>query len=105
MRCAGIGGRKHYFHAHCLGAWICQCRRDGNEATCPQCRGDVQIRPRRLQEFLEDKGGKLDREEQDALRSFREAASGAEDEQGWSNVKRDLWKAGAVLAIGAGLAL
>mmetsp|Transcript_10217 Transcript_10217/g.20484 ORF Transcript_10217/g.20484 Transcript_10217/m.20484 type:complete len:283 (+) Transcript_10217:89-937(+) len=105
MRCAGEGGKRHYFHAHCLTAWVRQCRGDGQVPTCPECRGPVQVRPRRLEEFLQQKGSKLDAEDQEAMRTFTAGAEGEVDDLGWSNLRKDLWKAGALLAIGAGLAL
>ena len=59
MRCAGGGGKQHYYHAHCLGAWVGECQRNGTPASCPQCRGPVQVRRRRLEEFMQEEGGKL----------------------------------------------
>jgi len=105
MRCAGHGGKKHYFHAHCLTAWVRQCRSAGTGPTCPECRGPVQVRPRRLEEFLQDNGSKLDAEDQHAFQTFHDAATTDVDEYGWSDVKRDLWTAGAVVAVGAGIAV
>lgn len=99
MRCAGHGGRRHYFHAHCLSAWVQECQRTGNGPTCPECRGPVQVRPRRLEEFLSEKGGKLDAEQREAFVSFREAAVSAD---GWSELRSDLWKnAGTIALVGA----
>mmetsp|Transcript_110534 Transcript_110534/g.323387 ORF Transcript_110534/g.323387 Transcript_110534/m.323387 type:complete len:278 (-) Transcript_110534:147-980(-) len=104
MRCQGNGGKRHYFHAHCLTAWVRQCRSTGLVPTCPECRGPVQVRPRRLEEFLQEKGRKLDAEDQEAMRTFTAGAETSTDESGWSNLRHDLWKASAILAIGAGLA-
>jgi len=53
MRCDGSGGRPHYFHAECLGSWIESCQRQGNTATCPCCRGGVQVHTQRLEQFLQ----------------------------------------------------
>ena len=53
MRCAGAGGRAHYFHAHCLSQWAEQCRGQWSDATCPVCRGGVEVHSRRLAQFLD----------------------------------------------------
>jgi len=106
MRCLGDGGRKHYFHASCLAAWIRQCQRDGAEATCPNCRGPVQVRAHRLEEFLQDKRGQLSAEDSEALRTFQGSLQGSSDGLGWSDVKPHLWKVGvAAGVIGLGVAL
>lgn len=102
MRCAGSGGKRHYFHAHCLTEWVRQCQQAGNgPPTCPECRGPVQIRPRRLAEFLQEKGSKLSAEDHQTLRTFHDAAEGSSD--GWSNLRKDLWRAAPYIAVGAGL--
>eukprot|EP00927_Polykrikos_kofoidii_P034014 TRINITY_DN28857_c0_g1_i1.p1 TRINITY_DN28857_c0_g1~~TRINITY_DN28857_c0_g1_i1.p1 ORF type:complete len:345 (+),score=53.79 TRINITY_DN28857_c0_g1_i1:99-1037(+) len=105
MRCNGVGGKKHYFHAHCLLSWVRQCQRDGNTPTCPECRGPVQIRPCRLSEFLEKKGSRLNHEEAEAMRSFRDGASGSADKNGWADVRRDLFVATAAVGVAVGLGL
>jgi len=105
MRCAGNGGKRHCFHAHCLTAWVRQCWSSGRPPTCPECRGSVQVRQRRLEDFLQEEGRKLDPEVQEAMRTFTAGAEAATDDSGWANVRQDLWKAGAVLAVGAGIAL
>lgn len=43
MRCVGGGGRSHYFHAGCLTSWIGVCQSSGAGATCPSCRGPLQV--------------------------------------------------------------
>lgn len=104
MRCSGSGGKRHYFHAHCLTAWIRQCQQAGSEPpTCPECRGPVQIRPRRLEEFLQEKGSKLNEADREALRTFHDSAEANADEYGWSDLRKDLWKAAPYLAVGAGV--
>ena len=52
MRCDGRAGQHHYFHNHCLQAWIRQCQANGTGATCPICRGSVQMSGQRLDAFL-----------------------------------------------------
>jgi len=106
MRCTGDGGRRrqHYFHAHCLSSWVRECQRTNSEATCPECRGPVQVRGRRLREFLEDKGGSMEREDRDALRQFGDTAADADDD-GWSDIKRDVLMGAAIVGVGVGLAM
>lgn len=106
MRCAGHGGKQHYFHAHCMVAWVRQCQVDDADVTCPECRGPVQIRQRRLQEFLQEKGNRLDSADAQAMQTFASSAQeGGADEFGWSQVKPHIWKVGVGLGIMAGLAL
>jgi len=52
MRCTGQGGHRHYFHSHCLTHWIDSCRGNWNEASCPICRGPVEVHSERLADFL-----------------------------------------------------
>ena len=110
MRCSAPGGQAHYYHAQCLGEWVAQCNRNGTGPTCPQCRGPVQVRRRRLEEFIAEieAGGDMGADDQAALRCFNAElgqTSGDEDEWGWSDVKQGLWTAGALagatLAAGA----
>jgi len=101
MRCLGQGGKKHYFHAKCLGSWVQECQRTGHAPTCPECRGPVQVQPRRVQEFLQDKGGKLSNEDREALDQFQRSASSSADEDGWSDVKTLLTTTGVVLGVAA----
>eukprot|EP00812_Abedinium_dasypus_P005596 NODE_1702_length_1079_cov_252.522461.p1 GENE.NODE_1702_length_1079_cov_252.522461~~NODE_1702_length_1079_cov_252.522461.p1 ORF type:complete len:249 (-),score=64.74 NODE_1702_length_1079_cov_252.522461:252-998(-) len=104
MRCAGLGGKRHYFHAACLTDWIRQCQRsDANEASCPECRGPVQVQRRCLQEFLEDAHEGLNAEDREAIGSLSKAADSG-DKGGWSDIRKDVWRAGLVAAIGIGVA-
>lgn len=106
MRCAGQGGKQHYFHAHCMVAWVRQCQVDDADVTCPECRGPVQIRQRRMQEFLQERGNCLDSADAQAMQTFANSAQeGCADEFGWSQVKPHIWKVGVGLGIMAGLAL
>jgi hypothetical protein len=65
----------------------------------------VQVRARRLEEFLRCKEGKLDARDAEGIRSFRAAAEDDEDEYGWSNVKGDLVKIGVVVGVAAAAAV
>lgn len=100
MRCAGVGGKKHYFHAHCLGAWARQCQSGGIGASCPECRGPVQVRPRRLGDFLRDKGSQLGAEDHEMLRTVHASAGDGGADDGWADVRKDLWKVGALATVG-----
>lgn len=103
MRCAGQGGRRHHFHAHCLSSWVRQCRNSGSEATCPECRGPVQVRARRLQDFLLEKQSTLSPEDQEVMENL--AAGKSSDDNGWSEVRKDLLKVGVIAGVGVGAAL
>eukprot|EP00931_Biecheleriopsis_adriatica_P102593 TRINITY_DN77538_c0_g1_i1.p1 TRINITY_DN77538_c0_g1~~TRINITY_DN77538_c0_g1_i1.p1 ORF type:complete len:223 (-),score=54.90 TRINITY_DN77538_c0_g1_i1:70-738(-) len=106
MRCAGHGGKKHYFHARCLTEWIRQCQRDGADVTCPECRGPVQIQQCRLREFMQEAGTRLGAEDAEAMRTFTNAAQDdSTDKFGWSDVKPHLWKVGVGMGIVAGVAV
>jgi len=104
MRCCGQGGRKHYFHAGCLNSWVQQCKQQGLQPTCPECRGPVQVRPVVLRRFLE--GGKLDEQEMEAWRTLASNSEDADD-CGWANINPNVWKValGTAIAVGVGLAL
>jgi len=56
MRCCGTAGRAHYFHATCLSRWVNTCRGNWATATCPVCRGAVEVHTERLQDFLNGAG-------------------------------------------------
>ena len=112
MRCAGLSGatglkRHHYYHAHCLGSWVVQCQSSGNPASCPQCRGPVQVSRRRLEEFLQEEGDGIGCDERAALVSFsNELASDTDpSSDGWVNVKSDLLRATTALGVGAAVAV
>jgi len=51
MRCTN----NHYFHDHCLVSWIRS--RPAGRATCPTCRGELQVHGSRLRQFLDSPEG------------------------------------------------
>jgi len=104
MRCCGTGGRNHYFHAGCLNSWVQQCKQQGLQPTCPECRGPVQVRPIAIRRLLE--GGKLDEQEMQAWRTLAQASEDA-DSCGWANLRPNVWKValGTAVAVGVGLAI
>eukprot|EP00667_Euglena_gracilis_P020594 EG_transcript_22321 len=71
MRCFGDGhDKRHYFHASCLAQWIRKCSAASARPTCPMCRGPIQVNSRRLGEFLSQKGGDLDEQDNEVLRNL-----------------------------------
>ena len=98
MRCS----RHHYFHRGCLQEWIRVARRNQGGATCPLCRGPLQVHADRLRAFLNGEGSSqdtatLDSEEttffEQILGSMRESTGG------WVDLKReDIMKFGAITA-------
>lgn len=108
MRCSGQHGKRHYYHAMCLNAWIQQCRREKNPPTCPECRGPLQVHERRLRDFLQENSSKLGTEDMEALRAMHDAAEPTTDGEGWSGISKDKIIKGALIGAGvavAGLAL
>lgn len=103
MRCTGQHGKRHYYHAHCLSQWIQQCRRDNLPPTCPECRGELQVRARRLHDFLTDNSSKMNHDDVEALRAVHDAAMSESDGDGWSGIKTDTLLKG--IAVGAGVAV
>jgi len=99
MRCSGQHGKRHYYHAQCLAQWIQQCRNDNVAPTCPECRGELQVRTQRLQDFLTERSATLRPEEREALRAVHDAAQAEEDSDGWSGIKKETVLKG--IAIGA----
>jgi hypothetical protein len=81
MRCAGTGGVHHYFHASCLQQWIRSCGE--HEATCPICRGNLQIHGQRLNEYLRNDSQGLSDEERSILQRI---ADGLQGRNGWNDM-------------------
>lgn len=103
MRCSGQHGKRHYYHAWCLSQWIQQCQRDNLPPTCPECRGELQVRAKRLGDFLAEKSSSMSRSDVEALRAVHDAAMAESDEDGWSGIKKDTLIKG--IAVGAGIAV
>jgi len=103
MRCSGQHGKRHYYHAQCLSQWIQQCRRENLPPTCPECRGELQVRAQRLGDFLADKAGKLNHDDVEALRAVHNAAMAESDGDGWSGIQTDTVLKG--IAVSAGVAV
>lgn len=105
MRCAGIGGKRHYFHATCLSQWIRQCRANSVEPTCPECRGPLQVRRGRLRDLLEGPTGhKLRTEDAEVLRDMRASAAEGADVDGWSDLPVGALLRGTAMVAGAAIA-
>jgi len=102
MRCSGEHGKRHYYHASCLSQWIQQCRNDEVTPTCPECRGPLQVRAQRLNEFLAENSSLMDDDKVEALRAVHDAALSESDDDGWAGIKTETLLKG--IAIGAGVA-
>eukprot|EP00039_Didymoeca_costata_P028701 m.21992 g.21992 ORF g.21992 m.21992 type:complete len:241 (-) comp7308_c0_seq1:84-806(-) len=87
MRCAGEGGVRHYFHAHCLKDWASSCRQRGIAPSCPVCRGPVQIHAPRLQSYLQsDQAQQMNDEDRGFLHNlFNSVQSSLGVGQEWSD--------------------
>lgn len=105
MRCAGTGGRCHYFHQRCMRSWLDNCRRTSDQPTCPVCRGQVQFHSQRLESFLQ--GGdsaNLSDEERGFLQEIANRLRG----KGWADaftLENAKYYTGLFAAAGSGFAL
>ena len=108
MRCDGSGGQPHFFHAHCLGTWIQSCQEQGNTATCPCCRGGVQVHTQRLSEFLETSSHTTENNEnitvgRRILRHFGSVRDGWVKVPALSDLTREDVIEGATIVAGVGI--
>ena len=88
MRCCNA----HYFHEGCMRRWL----RTQRGATCPCCRGAIQVHAARLRAFL-DGSPDIEPAERSVLERLLHAARG--DCGGWSDVTAaDLVEYGTVVA-------
>lgn len=103
MRCCGGGGIHHYFHATCLRQWI-QAARNGQGATCPLCRCQLQLNGERLEEFLRSSNS-LDLASDD--RSFLESLTQELRDKGgqWCTVENAAHVGGLAACAGWGFML
>lgn len=111
MRCAGAGGRHHYFHARCLTQWIRQCRNNSNNAnvepTCPVCRQSLEFNRARLNEFLDTNPSAppaeiLTQEERTYFENVLAGLAGERNWEGMSTTERIAYTGGLVAAAGTG---
>jgi len=103
MRCAGDGGSHHYFHASCLQQWIGSARE--SHATCPMCRGSLQLHGQRLNEYLQSDSQSLNDEDRSVLQKL---ADGLQGRNGWSDmdsIERAAHVGGIAAAAGWGFML
>jgi len=104
MRCTGHGGAHHYGHAKCLASWVQRCRSTGTAPTCPTCRQPVQMNPRNLRDFLQQKPPDSSGQS-DVLRSMLEQSHDDDCSDCWQTIDCDrivvgVAVAGAVIAAG-----
>lgn len=105
MRCCGEGGVHHYFHASCLQQWIGSCR-TGVGATCPMCRGRIQVNGRRLVEFLQgDASAELNEEDRSFLQSIADGLQGKNSWSDMSALERTAYAGGIMAAVALGFTL
>lgn len=98
MRCSNA----HYFHEPCLRTWIRAQRTNGGNATCPMCRGPIEVHAARLGAYLDGAAGaELEPEERGLLEMLvarAKEAGGAE----WTAVRREDLKKWGANAMGFG---
>ena len=105
MRCAGQGGVHHYFHARCLQSWMAACR-EGREATCPVCRGQLQINGHRLQDFLNgEASSSLSQDDRTYLQNIADGLRGKNRWQQMNKLEKAAYAGGILAAAGWGFML
>ncbi|CAE7393888.1 unnamed protein product [Symbiodinium sp. CCMP2456] len=105
MRCAGQGGVHHYFHAHCLQSWVSSCRL-GREATCPVCRGQLQMNGQRLQAFLNgEASASLSEDDRTYLQNIADGLRGKNRWQEMNKLEKAAYAGGILAAAGWGFML
>jgi len=108
MRCAGDGGQHHYFHARCLKTWV-RSRRDGAAAptaTCPMCRGPLQMNGQRLQEFLDgEHSAQLSEDDRSYLQSIADGLRGRNNWSTMNRIEKAAYAGGILAAAGWGFML
>jgi len=105
MRCAGQGGVHHYFHAHCLQSWVSSCRY-GREATCPVCRGQLQMNGQRLQAFLNgEASASLSEDDRSYLQNIADGLRGKNRWQDMNKLEKAAYAGGILAAAGWGFML
>lgn len=99
MRCAGTGGVRHYVHAHCMTKWVETCQGRWVDATCPVCRGRVEIHQQRLDDFLNGMAAsQLPAEDRNMLAGIAQGLV----EKGWSMPTKEQVVRNAGIVTGAG---
>ncbi|CAL1128043.1 unnamed protein product [Cladocopium goreaui] len=82
MRCEGAG--HHFGHAACLAQWIQTCESRNQEPTCPECRGPLQLRRRRVQEFLDELPENASPERRQVVRNILERVPAGDE---WQRIR------------------
>jgi len=105
MRCNGLGGIHHYFHASCLQRWKESCPA-GRPATCPTCRGGLQMNGRRLQEFLNGEASSgLTQDDRTYWQHMAEGLQGKNRWEDMNKLEKAAYAGGLLAAAGWGFTL
>ncbi|CAK9063658.1 RING-type domain-containing protein [Durusdinium trenchii] len=105
MRCAGEGGVHHYFHARCLKTWV-RSRSSQGHATCPMCRGQLQMNGQRLQEFLDgEQSSNLSEDDRTYLQTLADGLRGRNSWSSMNRVEKAAYAGGILAAAGWGFML
>ena len=105
MRCAGHGGVHHYFHSHCLQSWV-TASRQGRQATCPVCRGQLQMNGQRLQQFLNgEASASLSEDDRTYLQNISDGLRGKNQWQQMNTLEKAAYAGGIIAAAGWGFML
>lgn len=106
MRCAGDGGQHHYFHARCLSTWVRRREGGASSATCPMCRGQLQMNGQRLQEFLDgEQSAQLSEDDRTYLQSISDGLRGRNSWSTMNRVEKAAYAGGLLAAASWGFVL
>lgn len=102
MRCAGDGGRPHYFHSACLQEWARTCNTNMQAVRCPVCRGAIQVHAERLQTLLADpvQTQRLDPADRSFLEHIAAQATQLGTAAGWADLETVLTAENLTAAVG-----
>jgi hypothetical protein len=103
MRCVGVNGIHHYFHAGCLRRWISSAEERGQVSNCPICRGRLQFHGRRLQDFLlNPNSAELSVDQRNFFQTISDGLSGRDSWENMNIVEQAAYGTGLLAAAGAG---
>jgi len=103
MRCRGTGGHRHYFHSQCLSRWASTCQGNWSAATCPVCRGGVDVHSERLSDFLNGtESAQLDETSRGTLHAMLGGLS-FDSTMGWTSLSKAQVAEGVGVLAGAGV--
>jgi len=103
MRCVGVNGIHHYFHAGCLRRWISSAEERGQVSNCPICRGRLQFHGRRLQDFLSNpNSAELSVDQRNFFQTISDGLSGRDSWENMNIVEQAAYGTGLLAAAGTG---